>query len=88
MRAPSTISMPDDPAAGLAASLRAACELITDPSGVARTASMTFVVDREDGAAIAVLRQADGLTAEFGLCQRVELNGRIATIHLWRSEES
>jgi hypothetical protein len=67
---------------GLAA-LRALCQLIAQ-GGIARAGSVTVDVGRDDGAGIAVLREARRVSREFAMLQRTELRHGRVTIHVWR----
>jgi hypothetical protein len=52
-----------------------------------RSGSITVNLDGDTGHGIALLRAAQGIAAEFGVSQRIQLDSGRGTIHVWREEE-
>lgn len=64
--------------------LRAVRDLVGVAGETARSASMTLQLGPEPGEALALLRRVETVTRRSGLRQRIELRGRVATVHVWR----
>jgi hypothetical protein len=67
--------------------LRALCELVATGSRMTRSGSITVNLDGDTAHGIALLRAAQGIAAEFGVSQRIQLDSGRGTIHVWREEE-
>ena len=67
-----------------AAAIRAACALVTEADAATGSVSVTFPLGPDASEALTLLRGIEDLASEFGLRQRTELEGRTATVHLWR----
>ena len=66
--------------------LRALCGLVASGGAMTRAGSITVRTGSPTASGIDLLRAAERIAAEAGVSQRVQLQGGLGTVHVWRED--